>query len=106
MAGPGRRKHRGADATAIRLPAALDALAAPELLDRLRQAGGGGARVTLDASAVETAATPCLQILLAAARSPAEEGVFRLSDPSPILAAAFGELGLKQHLDDWMARDG
>lgn len=107
MAGPASRKKRGAEpgTDAIRLPAALDALAAPALLDRLRQATGSG-RVTLDGSAVEVAATGCIQILLAASRVPDAEGGFRLTDPSPSLAAAFGDLGLKQHLDEWMARDG
>ncbi|MDB5406210.1 MAG: hypothetical protein JWL84_1122 [Rhodospirillales bacterium] len=89
----------------IALPVRLDAGAAQDLLDSLRVAGEGG-RVTLDGGAVEAISTTCVQILLAAAQVSGDDGDFRLTAPSPTLAAAFADLGLQQHLEEWMARDG
>jgi chemotaxis protein CheX len=99
--GRGTPKSRGR----IPLPPRLDASAAQDLLDTLRVAGESG-RVTLDGAAVEAVSTTCVQILLAAANVSGDDGEFRLAAPSPALTAAFADLGLQPHLDEWMARDG
>jgi anti-anti-sigma regulatory factor len=89
----------------IALPGRLDAGAAQDLLDTLRVAGEGG-RVVIDGAAVEYASTTCIQILLAASRLSGADGDFQVAAPSPALAAAFADLGLQQHLDEWMSRNG
>jgi chemotaxis protein CheX len=105
MPASSKRAAKAANRDPLVLPARLDAGAAQDLLDTLRVAGEGSP-VTLDGAAVEFVSTTCIQILLAAARLSDDDGDFRLASPSPALAAAFADLGLQQHLDGWMTRDG
>jgi anti-anti-sigma regulatory factor len=83
----------------------LDNRTASDLLAGLRKAAAGGGHVALDASQVETVSTSCLQILLAAARSPAEAGSYRLAAASPALVEIAAEVGLESHISEWLARD-
>lgn len=54
-----------------------------------------GQPVTIDASAVAQLATPCVQVLLAAARSWREDGLaLGLADPSPEMLAVLAHLAI------------
>jgi two-component system chemotaxis response regulator CheY len=72
----------------------LDVGAAKELLDAIRQRANGGAPLRVDASAVATLTLPCMQIMLAAARS---HGQIAVKNPSNEFISAFEDLGI-----DWM----
>jgi anti-anti-sigma regulatory factor len=81
-------------ATVVALPAILDLAAADALCRDLRDAMDLG-DVEVDARAVERISTPCIQLLLAAARSAAERGAaLRIVAPSAPLSTAIVELGL------------
>jgi anti-anti-sigma regulatory factor len=76
------------------LPPVLDLTAAEPLCSQLRAALDAGP-VLLDAGAVERIATPCLQVLAAAAASARAQGLgFRLRDAGGVVAAAITALGL------------
>jgi len=78
----------------ILLPAVLDLAAAEELSRTLvgRLTEGG---IEIEGSAVERVATPCLQVLAAAAASArGQHHPFRLCRPSAALQAAISDLGL------------
>ena len=74
------------------LPVVLDLRAAAAFLDDLRQKIGSGGPVILDASGVETITLPCIQIILAAARSCESMSIER---PSAAFISAFEDLGLE-----------
>lgn len=77
----------------LKLPPTLDPRAAQPLLDSLLALRAGP--VAVDASAVERAGTPCLQVLLAAAAAWKSDGMaFRIAAPSPEFAKAVSLLGL------------
>ena len=78
----------------LQLPPTLDAGAARELLDAIRQRANAGAPLHVDASAVATLTLPCLQVMLAAARS---HGRITIKNPSNDFISAFEDLGI-----DWM----
>lgn len=87
------------DQPPFRLPATLD-LGTAEPVCRALLALPGDRPMILDGSAVESAGTPGLQVLVAAARmTAARGGTFRLADPSPALAAALADLGLADALN-------
>lgn len=77
----------------LQLPPILDVGAATEFLDAVRQRVNGGAQLRVDASAVTMLTVPCLQIMLAAARSQGQIGV---KNPSSEFISAFEDLGI-----DW-----
>ena len=84
------------------LPAILDITKAQELhghmVDRLNVGP-----VVVDASAVDRVSTPCIQVLLAAARSADGAGTsFRIADASEALRAALVDLGLQAEFKNWM----
>jgi anti-anti-sigma regulatory factor len=82
--------------TSIHLPPLLD-LAAAEPLRRALAAAIADGGIALDGAAVERVATPCLQILAAAAAACAKKLLpFRLHHPSGALNDAITDLGLRQ----------
>ncbi len=90
---PARRRGRGAAPRTIALPAVLDLAAAAPLAEALRGARRGP--VSLDASLVERLGGQCLQVLLSAATTWAQEGeALSVSCPSENFLADLGLLGL------------
>ena len=79
---------------ALQLAPTLDVGAAKELLDAIRQRANDGAPLRVDASAVAMLTLPCMQIMLAAARS---HGQIAVKNPSNEFISAFEDLGI-----DWM----
>jgi two-component system chemotaxis response regulator CheY len=75
----------------IKLPAVLDQAAAEGFLGTLLRAVESDSPIRLDASAVETITTPCIQVLLAAARA---NDRLTVADPSEAMVSAFRDLGL------------
>jgi two-component system chemotaxis response regulator CheY len=91
---------------AMPLPAVLDLGTAAEFLAILRQRAAAGTRLRLDASAVETLTLPCIQVILAAARTPPHIVV---DAPSDAFVAAFQDIGLdwrQSLLQDVAVEDG
>ena len=87
---------------ALLLPAVLDMAAAHSLRDILVEAVSLRADIVLDGAHVERVSTPVVQLLLSAARSAAAGSHdFLLTDPSPVLCAAFDDLGLSAELKRW-----
>lgn len=80
---------------AVRLPARLDLAVAAPLRQALRDLLDTNTRVSIDAAAVERVATPCVQVLMAAAREARARGVgFAIGQPSPAFAEALADLGI------------
>jgi chemotaxis protein CheX len=80
---------------AFALPAILDITKAQELRGHMVDRLNGGA-VLVDASAVDRVSTPCIQVLLAAARSAELAGTsFRIANASAALCTALADLGLQ-----------
>jgi two-component system chemotaxis response regulator CheY len=75
----------------MRLPEVLDLTAAEGFLDSMRHRANG--ELCLDASAVRTITLPCIQIVLAAARS---RESMSIQAPSSAFVSAFEDLGI-----DW-----
>jgi len=75
----------------MKLPEVLDLTAAEGFLESMRRQANG--TLCLDASAVRTITLPCVQIVLASARS--RESTL-IKDPSPAFISAFEDLGI-----DW-----
>ena len=87
-----------AAASDLSLPPTLDLAAAEGLCGDLTAALGDGG-VSLDGAAVEWIATPCLQVLAAAATTARARNLpFRLVQASSVLRAAITDLGLHQAL--------
>ncbi|MGJ5179360.1 STAS domain-containing protein [Bradyrhizobium oligotrophicum] len=84
------------------LSSMLDLTQAAHLRDEMvRIAGRGG--IVLDASGVERMSTPCVQILLAAARgAQAANKPFKITQASELFLTALAELGLQDEFDNWM----
>ena len=80
-----------ANDTLMKLPEVLDLTAAEGFLESMRRQANG--TLCLDASAVRTITLPCVQIVLASARS--RESTL-IKDPSPAFVSAFEDLGI-----DW-----
>jgi two-component system chemotaxis response regulator CheY len=79
--------------TVLKLPEILDLTAAESFLETVRQ-HAGATTLCMDASDVRTLTVPCVQILLATARSHAAMSV---TQPSDAFVGAFEDLGI-----DWM----
>jgi two-component system chemotaxis response regulator CheY len=79
--------------TLLKLPEILDLTAAENFLEMVRQSASA-TTLCLDASEVRTLTTPCMQILLAAARS---HTAMSVAQPSDAFISAFEDLGI-----DWM----
>ena len=80
-------------ASSLALPEALDAAAAPALLESLCTLRGGP--VEIDAAGVKRLGGQCAQVLLSAAASWRADGaVLRLAGPSPEFVEALRLLGL------------
>lgn len=80
-----------ANDTLMKLPEVLDLTAAEGFLESMRRQANG--TLCLDASAVRTITLPCVQIVLASARS---RETTLIKDPSPAFVSAFEDLGI-----DW-----
>lgn len=80
-----------ANGTMMKLPEVLDLTAAEGFLESMRQQANG--TLCLDASAVRTITLPCVQIVLASARSHESTTI---KDPSAAFVSAFEDLGI-----DW-----
>jgi two-component system, chemotaxis family, chemotaxis protein CheY len=76
---------------AIKLPAVLDLSAAESFLASLLHASEMGEPLVLDASAVESITTPCVQIILSAKRT---DPRMIVEAPSEAFLAAFADLGM------------
>lgn len=79
--------------TLLKLPEILDLTAAENFLETVRQ-HAGAATLCMDASEVRTLTVPCVQILLAAARS---HTAMSITNPSAAFIGTFEDLGI-----DWM----
>jgi len=77
--------------TLMKLPEELDLAAAESFLESMRRQADSG--LCLDASEVRSITSPCVQIVLAAARS---RQSMEIQNPSPVFLAAFDDLGI-----DW-----
>ena len=78
----------------LMLPEILDLAAADDFLELMRHRVNGEGPVRIDASAVGTLTLPCVQIILAAARS---RETFSIRNPSMAFVGAFEDLAI-----DWM----
>ncbi|MGJ4891869.1 STAS domain-containing protein [Bradyrhizobium sp. HKCCYLRH3099] len=84
------------------LPQMLDLTQASQLRDEMVRLASAG-DIVLDASGVERMSTPCVQILLAAARGAgAAHKSFKITQASELFRTAVTELGLGDELDHWM----
>jgi anti-anti-sigma regulatory factor len=93
---------RGSDGSAIVLPRALDMAFASELLSRIRQRADD-AMLTLDASEVDYASTPCVQILLAAGRRrDAMNCSLVIRHASDAFRRDIDDFGLQPEFSKWM----
>lgn len=80
----------------------LDILMAAPLRELLRESLIVGARLEVDASAVERMSTPCVQVLVAASRAFAEKGVdLVILRPTEAFMGALFELGLFSVVAEW-----
>jgi len=88
----------------LNLPKTLDLGVAEELLASVRRRADNGTPLCVDAAAVETLTLPCIQIMLAAARS---HGRIAVKNPSTEFICAFEDLGIDwvQDLDCSQAQD-
>jgi two-component system chemotaxis response regulator CheY len=75
----------------IKLPGKLDLAATHDLLAAIKGRSEGAKHVWLDASSVETLEYPCIQVLLAAGKSP---GIVSVENPSMVFISAFTDHGL------------
>ena len=75
----------------IKLPEKLDLAATQDLLAAIKRRSEGAKHVWLDASGVETITLPCIQVLLAAGKSP---GIVSVENPSAVFINAFADHGL------------
>lgn len=81
--------------TVMELPNLLDMAAAESLRERLLERVLGVGAVVVGGEAVDRVATPCLQVLLAAALSARSRGVtFELRSPSSALVHAMTDAGI------------
>jgi len=96
--------QREKDRMHLSLPKDLDLTTAPTLMERLREGLRAGSEIRIDASAVDTVSSACIQALLAATRDSAL-GKVRLviTSPSTAMEEAVSELGLRDWLNDWSA---
>ena len=93
---------QGSGKPLTRLPSGLDLTGAQFLRDTLVAQLTDGS-LLLDASAVERMSTPCVQVLLAAARAADLAGSpFQVRDASEVFQAALADLGLKAEFNKWM----
>lgn len=84
-----------ADAGALRLPARLDLAMAAPLRQALRDSLDATSRMIVDAAEVERVATPCVQVLMAAAGEARARGIgFAVRQPSVAFAEALADLGI------------
>ena len=84
------------------LPQLLDLVQAQPLRDRMAALLNRGA-VTLDAAAVERMSTPCIQVLLATARSADAAGMsFVVRNASAPFLTALADLGLQPEFSKWI----
>lgn len=88
------------EANALRLPAVLDLTVAGALKEQLEAALAASSSVCVDASGVQRVTTPCLQVLVAAARGVGEAGrpSIRLKALSPAMLEVIELLGVKKAL--------
>jgi len=85
------------------LPDVLDLTQAQGLRDGLAALMADGSLV-LDAGAVERMSTPCIQVLLAAARTADAAHIrFSITNPSPAFRTALADLGLQADFSSWMS---
>lgn len=83
----------------LALPAVLDMAGAETLHSLLSSQLAPSETVTVSAGDVERVSTACIQLLIAFARSAeAVGGACRIESPSPVLEAAFADLGLSSEL--------
>ncbi|MGY3454456.1 STAS domain-containing protein [Bradyrhizobium sp. USDA 4353] len=91
-----------AASVAYALPQMLDLTQAVPLRDEMVRLAAAGS-IALDASGVERMSTPCVQILLAAARgAKAANKPFKITQASELFRTAVAELGLRNEFEDWM----
>lgn len=79
------------DKGVFKMPAVLDLSAAESFLAAMLQASETGEPLVLDASAVDSITTPCVQIILSAKRS---DPRLTIEAPSEAFQAVFADLGL------------
>jgi two-component system, chemotaxis family, chemotaxis protein CheY len=84
----------------MKLPEVLDLTAAEGFLESMRRQADGA--LCLDASDVRTITVPCVQIILAAARS---REAMAIQNPSSVFLAAFDDLGI-DWAQDFVVREG
>jgi anti-anti-sigma regulatory factor len=85
----------------VMLPAVADLTEAGPLKQRLEQALGAGAGLTVDASAVQRISSPCLQVLVAGMAAFAKAGgaSLSISNPSEAFRETVSVLGLMNALE-------
>lgn len=89
----------------VTLPAVIDLTYARPLHQQMLETIAESAAVVIDGAAVERASTPCIQVMVAAARRAEKDDVeYRVQQASENLIAAFDALGLRAELETWMER--
>lgn len=90
------------DGNSVKLANVLDIAAAPPLRDALIGAMSSDAPFKVDAAAVERISTPCVQVILAAAKAMEQSNrEFTLFGPSDAFVTAFDDLGLFPVISTW-----
>jgi two-component system chemotaxis response regulator CheY len=92
----------GATAEVLKLDAVLDLGAAEGFLKTMQQRAQAAPATCIDASAVEALTLPCIQIILAAAKSGHQIAVV---DPSEAFSSAFADLALEYPRADLLPGD-
>ncbi|NVK18304.1 MAG: STAS domain-containing protein [Methylocystaceae bacterium] len=86
----------------IRLQPILDMSASDDLLESLRSCIPAHKKMVLDAGDVERVSTPCIQVLLAAAKKMKQVGgQFSIENVTPKFEQSMRELGLSEYLNSW-----
>ncbi len=86
----------------VPLPNILNLSIAEDLRETFVQQMIADTDLVLDASAVDTITTPCMQVIVAAGKSLEENGnALSILNSSPAFAAAIDDLGLTDLFDKW-----
>ncbi len=85
------------------LPEAMDIVYAREFLESVwKTVGDSGAEITLQGGGVRRITSPCVQVMLSAAKTLAGRGgKLIVQQPSAALCDAMRDLGLEANLKEW-----
>jgi len=100
-----RRRNPAAPPGVVTLPAVIDLTYARPLHKQMLEMIAENSAIVIDGAAVERASTPCIQVMLVAARRAEKADIeYRVEQASQNLIEAFDALGLRAELETWMER--